>query len=105
MFTVIYHDEVEKELKSLPPVVSAKLARLISKLELDPTRLRKPDTKPIGDGLFEIRTMGTDIARGLWVYQKDQQIFMLRIFIKKTQKTPRSEIELAFKRLEEMLNG
>lgn len=104
MFTVIFHYEAEKEIKVLPPAVAAKLTRLIGKLESDSLRLREPDTKPLGDGFFEIRTKGNDIARGLWVYQKGQRIFMLRIFIKKSQKIPRGELELAMQRLEEMLN-
>ncbi len=40
------------------------------KLEANPRQLREPDTKPLGNGLFEIRTMGADIARGIWVYQR-----------------------------------
>ena len=104
MFTVIYHYEAEKEVKALPPIVGAKLSRLISKLEIDPRQLREPDTKPLGNGIYEIRTMGKDIARGLWVYQKVERIFLLRVFIKKTPKTPQSEIDLAIQRLEEMLN-
>lgn len=48
--------------------------------------------------------MGKDIARGLWVYQKGEKILLLRVFIKKTPKTPSSEIDLALQRLQEMLN-
>ncbi|EIZ0460788.1 type II toxin-antitoxin system RelE/ParE family toxin [Salmonella enterica] len=80
------------------------LDRLIGKLEYDARLLREPDTKPLGDGLFEIRTMGTDIARGIWVYHKGNTIIMLRVFIKKSQKTPAKEIDLAKKRLAEVLN-
>ncbi|TBL64171.1 type II toxin-antitoxin system RelE/ParE family toxin [Hafnia paralvei] len=102
MFTVIFHDEAEAELLALPAPVRAKMVRLLKKLEANPRLLREPDTKPLGNGLFEVRTMGSDITRGLWVYQVGERIFLLRIFIKKSQKTPRSEIELAFHRLEEM---
>jgi phage-related protein len=102
VFTVIFHDEAETELFALPAPVRAKMTRLLKKLEANPRLLREPDTKPLGEGLFEIRTMGTDIARGLWVYQAGERIFLLRIFIKKSQKTPPGEIELAFRRLEEM---
>ncbi|EIP0538405.1 type II toxin-antitoxin system RelE/ParE family toxin, partial [Escherichia coli] len=72
--------------------------------EYDARLLREPNTKPLGDGLFEIRTMGTDIARGIWVYHKGNTIIMLRVFIKKSQKTPAKEIDLAKKRLAEVLN-
>jgi len=102
VFTVIFHDEAEAELFALPVQIRVKMTRLLQKLEANPRLLREPDTKPLGDGLFEVRTMGTDIARGLWVYQSGERIFLLRIFIKKSAKTPRSEIELAFRRLEEM---
>ncbi|MGL4905492.1 MAG: type II toxin-antitoxin system RelE/ParE family toxin [Plesiomonas sp.] len=105
MFNVILHDDVPEEISALPPVVQAKLIRLIDKLKVNATALREPDSKPLRDGLFEVRTMGTDIARGLYVYQKGRNIYLLRVFIKKTQKTPSGEISLAFERLEEMLNG
>lgn len=64
--------------------------------ENDPRLLREPDTKSLGDGLFEIRTMGTDIARGLWVYQAGERIFLLRIFIKTSQKTSPVRSSLRF---------
>lgn len=104
MFNVILHEDVPEEIAALPPVIRAKLIRLVDKLKENATALREPDSKPLRDGLFEIRTMGTDIARGLYVYQKGRNIYLLRVFIKKTQKTPSGEISLAFERLEEMLN-
>ncbi len=58
MFTVIFHDEAEKEFTALPAAIRAKMARLLMKLEANPRQLREPDTKPLGNGLFEIRTMG-----------------------------------------------
>ncbi|MBI0278609.1 type II toxin-antitoxin system RelE/ParE family toxin (plasmid) [Hafnia alvei] len=67
--------------------------------------LREPDSKPLGNGSFEIRTQGKDIARGLYVYQKGHEIFLLSFFVKKTIKTPKAEINMALKRLEEMING
>ncbi|MHA3259795.1 type II toxin-antitoxin system RelE/ParE family toxin [Yersinia pseudotuberculosis] len=103
MFNVILHDEVPDEIAGLPPVIRAKMIRLIDKLKMNATTLREPDSKPVRDGLFELRTMGTDIARGLYVYQKGKNIYLLRVFIKKTQKLPSGEITLAFERLEEML--
>lgn len=64
----------------------------------------EPDSKPLGAGLFEIRINGNRAGRGLYVYQKGKTIYLLRVFIKKTQKTPKQEMMLAFERLEEMLN-
>ncbi|WP_428183633.1 type II toxin-antitoxin system RelE/ParE family toxin [Enterobacter hormaechei] len=100
----VYHPEAREEATALPVKIRVKFDRLIGKLEYDARLLREPDTKPLGDGLFEIRTMGTDIARGIWVYHKGNTIIMLRVFIKKSQKTPAKEIDLAKKRLAEVLN-
>lgn len=104
MFEVIYHDAAEDELRSLPPIIRVKFVKLVNRLQTYPCSLREPHTKPLGNGLYEIRTSGTDISRGLWVYQRGQKIYMLRIFIKKSQKIPPSEIEKALRRLEEMQN-
>lgn len=104
MFTVKLHEEAEIELETLPPSIAAKMIKLLEKLEQNPQALREPHCKPIGNGLFEVTTKGGDIARGLWVYQSGKRIFLLRIFIKKTPKTPRPEIELAWRKLEEIQN-
>ncbi|ELP3923319.1 type II toxin-antitoxin system RelE/ParE family toxin [Escherichia coli] len=101
-FTVFFHDEAVHELADLPADLRAKLVKQLKKLEASPQQLREPDTKPLGDGLFEIRAKAGDIARGLWVYQHGKRIFLLRIFIKKTTKTPPEEIAIAWARLEEM---
>ncbi|ECG5644554.1 hypothetical protein E1K64_22990 [Salmonella enterica subsp. enterica serovar Poona] len=74
MFSVVYHPEAREEATALPVKIRVKFDRLIGKLEYDARLLREPDTKPLGDGLFEISTMGTDIARGIWVYHKGNTI-------------------------------
>lgn len=105
MFTVRYHPVAEEEANELPIGIRVKYDRLVRKLEIDPTQLREPHTKPLKKGIFELRTMGGDIARGLWAYQEGKTIYILRVFVKKTQKTPPSEIDLALSRLEEIKNG
>lgn len=102
MFTVIFHNEAEEELLSLPVSLRARMVRQLQKLEACPQQLREPDTKYLGDGLFEIRAKAGDIARGLWVYQSGKKIYVVRIFIKKTSKTSAQDIALARSRVEEM---
>lgn len=53
-------------------------------------------SKHLDDGIFELRTSLRDkIARSLYFYQKGTKIVITHGFIKKTQKTPRKEIEKA----------
>lgn len=50
------------------------------------------------DGIFEIRVeVGSDIYRVFSFFDKGQLIILVNGFQKKTQKTPKKEIELAEK--------
>jgi phage-related protein len=62
-----------------------------------------PLSRALGKGLFEIRTDLADgrIARVLFAVV-DRHMALLHGFIKKTQKIPRADLELALKRLQEM---
>lgn len=59
---------------------------------------------PLGDGLFELRVGHKDIARALWFFQAGQRIVAVRCFVKKTQKTPPGELDMARKRMAEYLS-
>ena len=53
--------------------------------------------------LWELRLTGRDgIARALYVTAIGRRMVVVRAFVKKTQKTPRSEIELALQRAKEV---
>jgi phage-related protein len=54
-----------------------------------------------GTPIWEIRILGGDSARILFVTEVNKQILLLHAFYKKTQKTPPKEIALALKRLDE----
>lgn len=61
-----------------------------------------PLVKPLGNGLWEIRSkLDNRISRILFVFH-DGTIVLLHAFIKKTQKTPSQEIELARKRAKKL---
>lgn len=60
--------------------------------------LREPHSKPIGDGIFELRIkFASDITRIFYFFYVGNKIVLTNGFIKKTQKTPPAEIELAKK--------
>jgi phage-related protein len=65
----------------------------------------KPLVDNLGDGLWEIRSrLGNRISRTLFAVV-DQEIVLLHGFIKKTQKTPGDELELARKRMNEYVQA
>jgi phage-related protein len=65
----------------------------------------KPLVDNLGDGLWEIRSrLDNRIARTLFV-MVNQEIVLLHGFIKKQQKTPQDELELAKKRKKQYLQN
>ena len=57
----------------------------------------------LAERLWEMRLSGRGgIARSLYVTAIGRRVVILRTFVKKTQKTPRREIELALRRAGEV---
>jgi phage-related protein len=86
--------------EALPADMRARLARialLIEEKGLD--RVGEPHVKHIEGRLWEMRMKGrSGISRALYVTAVSQCVVILRVFVKKTEKTPRHEIELALSR-------
>ena len=61
------------------------------------------NVKHLEQGLWEIRMKGRDgISRAIYVVAKLKRVVVVRVFKKKTQKTPRREINLALERAKEV---
>lgn len=76
----------------------AKVLGSIALLEANGPQLREPYSKPLGDGIFEIRAkQSSNITRVLYFFYVGKHIILTNGFIKKTQKTPSDEITLAKK--------
>ncbi len=93
-------ETVEEEVEALPADMRARLAHialLIEQKGLD--RVGEPHVKHLEGRLWEMRMNGkSGISRALYVAAADQRVVILRVFIKKTEKTPRREIDLAISR-------
>jgi len=91
-----FNDSVEEAILNMPPKIQAKMLKLLELIEKHGANLGAPHTEPMGDGLFEIRAKAQEgIGRSLYCYIKGHHIVILHAFIKKTQKTPKSEMSLA----------
>ncbi|WP_312022743.1 type II toxin-antitoxin system RelE/ParE family toxin [Bradyrhizobium sp. 2S1] len=61
--------------------------------------LGEPHVKHLVGKLWELRLKGRDgIARALYVTATGRRVVVVRAFVKKSQKTPPAEIELALRR-------
>ncbi|HCA21118.1 MAG TPA: type II toxin-antitoxin system RelE/ParE family toxin [Lachnospiraceae bacterium] len=102
-----YHDENGRKplgefINSLQPRLKAKVVGDLHLLEEYGNLAREPLSKHLGDGIFELRTIEQSvIVRILYFFDENRIIIATNGFVKKTQKTPNAEIDLAQKRREE----
>ena len=95
---------VEEFLSSLTEDMETKLLQTISLLGERGYRLRAPYSKPLQDGIFELRAQfGGNISRVLYFFVIKGRAVLTHGFIKKTQKTPHQEIERAKRYREDYL--
>lgn len=84
--------------------LQAKTFRTLSLLMEYGKSLPMPHSRPLGNGIFELRTkQGNDITRILYFFYIGDIAILTNGFTKKTQKTPRKEIEKAVKYKEDFL--
>lgn len=96
---------VKKFLDSLSKNQQAKILRVFQYLEEYGLQTTLPHIKKLtGTPMFEIRILGRDNLRTLYVIPQKDFILVLHGFVKKTQKTPRGEIETALNRYKEWLS-
>lgn len=102
MFDIIFYRmpdgtaPVEDFLDSLNIKMRNKALDSLLILEEFGNTLREPYSKPMGNGLFELRIkFSSDISRIFYFFFADNKIILTNGFIKKTQKTPRSQLNLA----------
>ena len=98
-----YSDAVADEILALPETLAARYVVLTRRMVAVGPNLGPPHTDAFGEGLFELRLKGQEgIARVFFCALVGRKVMMLHSFIKKTQRTPQREIEIARKRMKEI---
>jgi phage-related protein len=97
----------ERELQGLPDDLQARFVHVAEMLEdLGPERVGMPHVRPLGRKLWEMRLKGRDnIARAIYFTTTARRLVVVRVFVKKSQKTPHREIALAEQRMKEQHRG
>jgi phage-related protein len=98
------NETVDAELAELPADMRARLARISELIEsVGLPSVKEPHVRHLRGHLWEIRLTGkAGIARALYVTAREQRVVILRAFVKKTEKTPTSDIDLALERAKEL---
>jgi len=98
------NEDVEVEFLGLPKDMQARFVRVTELIEsYGLENVGMPHIRHLHDKLWEIRAKGkSGISRGIYVAFTGRRVVILRIFVKKSQKTPKADLELAMKRMKEL---
>ncbi len=106
-FEVRYFDQrLLDDIKSWPTDIYADYLRLLELIAAYGPLLRLPHSRAMGEGLFELRPRGkSGIGRAFYCFVVGRRVVILHAFIKKTQKTPDTELKIARHRAKQVRNG
>lgn len=107
MKAVIFHPKARDAIRRFPKEVRDRLGRGLFRLQVG-EQLGMPYSRPMPDvatGVSELRVWGEDgMYRAFYYTASAAGILVFHAFAKKTQRTPPLEINLARKRLKELLD-
>ena len=100
----VLNSAVEAEIEAMPIDVRVNLLKIVERIEgLGLEFVGEPYVKHIEDKIWEIRPHGRHVeGRCLYVTAQQRRVIILVAFIKKSQKTPRRRIDLAYRRMKEI---
>ena len=97
-----YSGKLQEDILNLPDGIQARYVFLTDRMEIYGPNLGMPHTRALKGGLFELRLKSSEgIGRVFYFTLAGREIKMLHCFVKKSQKTPSKELEIARKRMKE----
>ena len=98
-----YNQRVEDEVLTLPAGILARFLRYAERMEGYGPDLGMPHTRAMGEGIFELRIKAAEgIARVFYCTVVGRRVVFLHQFVKKTDKTPPRELDVARRRMKEV---
>jgi phage-related protein len=97
--------EAAVELGAMVADIRARFGRMVGLIETHGLeKVREPHVRHLKGSLWEMRMTGWDgIARAIYVTATTRRVVVVRVFSKKTQKTPARELRFAERRAEEVV--
>ncbi|MEK6743073.1 MAG: type II toxin-antitoxin system RelE/ParE family toxin [Nitrospirota bacterium] len=98
-----YSGSLQEDILAMPSGFLGRYLRYSDRMEVSGPNLGMPHTRAMGDGLYELRLKSEEgIARVFYCTIVGNKIVMLHQFVKKTDKTPPKELEIARRRMKEI---
>ncbi len=101
----VLNETVAADLQDLPRDMRARFGFITDLIRSNGlSNVGMPHVRHLEGPLWEMRLGGRDgIARAVYVTVRNRRVVIVRVFVKKTEQTPRREITLALRRAQEVL--
>ncbi len=93
---IIYLPKAHIFIEGLDVPFDARVNKMLDLLKSRGYELRMPFSKPIEDGIFELRVVGATQIRLLYFFHKGEAV-VVHTFFKKTERLSRRDIEYALR--------
>jgi phage-related protein len=92
------------EIEALPEDMQARFRRIVEIIQTHGLEsVREPLVKHLEGKLWEMRMSGRDgISRAIYLTAAGRRVVVLRAFVKKTERTPARELQIARRRAKEV---
>lgn len=108
MKKVVFHPAALREIQEFPVSIKKELGKALLEIQYG-VRLSMPLSRPMASidrGVEELRLKcASGIYRAFYLTRLEDKVLVFHAFKKKTQKTPKQEIETGQKRLKELKDG
>jgi phage-related protein len=105
---IVFHFTAREVIRRFPKEARTRLGRGLFRLQMG-EQIGMPNSRPmpaVAAGVSELRVKAEDGAfRAFYYTASSQGVLVFHAFVKKTQRTPPLELELARKRLKELLDA
>ncbi|TNH09117.1 type II toxin-antitoxin system RelE/ParE family toxin [Testudinibacter sp. TR-2022] len=103
IFTISILKQALKAIQKMPRTLQEEIYFDLEDLSLYGNTLKEPKVRDLGNGLKELRTTAQDgIGRSFFFFHIQKRIFVVHALHKKTQKTPKQDLELAKTRMKQI---
>ena len=94
MEVIIWHQKTEKFIKELERDTYTRVLKTVNLLMKLGNKVSMPDSKSLGKGLFELRTVGRSHVRILYIFHKNKA-YIVHGFVKKVWRINSRDIDYA----------
>ena len=105
MKTVIWQSDSLKTLQSFPVQVKHDVGVELMRVQQGEDPIDWKPMPSVGHGVREIRVQFRGQYRVFYIANFDEAVYVLSAYIKKTQRTPKTEIDIAKQRLREVIRS